>query len=120
MDHIDTTEVIGAGHWPDEPHVLATWTASATETPIHINHDGVRGTLKPNTMTLMTANIAQMLIESGYDVTIDYDAIVNPGSDEAIEEAVAAVEAAAAKTKKAAKPAAVEAAATTSETEQTS
>lgn len=97
IPHIDTTEVIGDGWYPDEPRVLATWnvdTTTGNETPIRINHNGLRGELKPNTMTLMPESTAQMLIEGGYDVEIQFNAIVNEGVDEEIEAAVAALEAA--------------------------
>jgi len=95
IPHIDTTEVIGDGWYPDEQRVLATWhvdTTHGNETPIRINHAGLRGELKPNTMTLMPESTAQMLIESGYDVEIQFNAIVNEGVDEEIEAAVAAIE----------------------------
>ena len=94
IPHFDTTEVIGDGWFPDDPRVLAIWNTDATETPIAINHAGLIGTMKPNVLTLMPEVVAKTLVEdSGYDVEIQFNAIVNAGVDESIEEAVAAVEA---------------------------
>jgi hypothetical protein len=97
LPHIDTTEVIADGVHPDEPRVIAIWhphpVAGSTETPIHINTPPFRGTLKPSVDTLMPACVAQMLVDSGYDVEVKFDAIVNPGFDAEIEAAIEQVEA---------------------------
>ncbi len=96
MKQISTTEVIGEGIYPDEDRVIAVWNAplaTSTETPIRIQHGPFTGALKPNVETLMPACVAQMLVESGYDVEVKYNAIVNEGIDEEIENAVADIEA---------------------------
>lgn len=97
IPHFNTTEVIGEGWFPDEPRVLATWhidMLSGNEAPIRFNHNGLRGELKPNTMTLMPECVAHSLAASGFNVEVQYSAIVNAGIDEEIEAAVAALEAA--------------------------
>jgi len=98
IPHFNTTEVIGEGWFPDEPRVLAIWHADATETPMAINHAGLTGNMKPNTLTLMPEVVASTLVEhSGFNVEIQFNAIVNAGVDEAIDEAVAMLEASRAK-----------------------
>ena len=99
MDHINTTEVIGEGVYPDEPRVVAIWNAphaGPAETPIVINVGPFSGRLKPNVDTLMPEVVATMLVDSGYDVEVKFSAIVNPGIDDEMEAAVQVAEAAAA------------------------
>ena len=90
MDHLDISEVIGDGINPDEPRVVAHWAAGKTETPIRIATGPYRGALKPNTDTVMPACVAQVLVDSGYEVEVKYNAIVNPEVDGFVDEALAA------------------------------
>ena len=92
MDHLDISEVIGDGINPDEPRVVAHWAASKTETPIRIATGPYRGALKPNTDTVMPACVAQVLVDSGYEVEVKYNAIVNPEVDGFVDEALEARE----------------------------
>lgn len=93
MDHLNISEQIGEGIYPDEPRVVACWNIEGrAESPIRIAFEQVRGELKPNTDTVMPANVAEMLVQSGYDVTVKYDAILNPEVDQHIEESEAALE----------------------------
>lgn len=99
MDHINTTEVIGEGVYPDELRVVAFWNAphaGPAETPIAVNVGPFSGRLKPNIDTLMPEVVAAMLVDSGYDVEVKFSAIVNPGIDDEMEAAVQVAEAAAA------------------------
>lgn len=92
MDHLNISEVIGDGIHPDELRVVAHWAAGKTETAIHIQCGPFAGRLKPNTDTVMPACVAQMLVESDYDVAIKYDAIVNPEADAELEKIVSEFE----------------------------
>ena len=98
MDHLNISEQIGEGIYPDEPRVVARWnTDGRAESPIRIAHGPVRGELKANTDTVMPANVAEMLVQSGYEVVVTHLAIVNPEVDAHIDEAIAAMEASRAK-----------------------
>ncbi len=98
MEHLNISEQIGEGIYPDEERVVARWNIEGrAETPIRIAHGFVRGELKPNTDTIMPANVAEMLVQSGYDVEVKALAILNPEVEQHIDEAVAALEASRAK-----------------------
>lgn len=89
LPKIDCAEVVGDGWYPDEPRVLVNWpTDGRADAPIHINFNGLRGALKPNTDTVMPDCVAQMLLNSGYAVAIKCVAIVNHGADEVVNEMV--------------------------------
>lgn len=85
---------IGEGLYPDEKRVVVTWNEThLTETPIRFQHGDLRGFILPSESVIVPENVAAILDQSSYDVTItDPQEPAAPAGDDEIEQAVADVE----------------------------